>query len=407
MANSQIVETAPLHGIDLTVAAPELPSQRPAPVTPLPTGLLDANGVLATEGGSSGTVSGWRDVGDHALSPLLDPARQDKAAERERLAQEGEEIIGALQKAAEQYGVPGRGFQRKTLYVTTTADFRVPTNLPRELEAGPFRAGAHHRAIVRFSNADPSVRSDTAKDQRAVGVRITDDAGRVQDLTFTSGAAGNHARGAKQFNSSMRAAVHLARGGLLGRLRGLVTLLLREGVGETIRMSRARRAAIGANVSLAAMSYYTRSPLEMGRKLVHLALLPLDGTERDLVHEARGARDGLSRDLCLRRSEGDIRFRIAAAEAPGLMDMSIPPHRPWVTVAELALPRQQISEAEMWTAAANVHATLAMHPFNQWEEGALTPRGELNEILRGPVYARSASNSGRSDRPPATPQLGV
>ena len=125
------------------------------------------------------------------------------------------------------------------------------------------------------------------------------------------------------------------------------------------------------------------------------------------MHEAQGARDGLGRDLCARRSAGDVRFRIGAAEAPGLEDMTAVPHRPWVTVGEVILPMQRTSEAEMLAAAAQVHAALAMHPFNRWEEGALTPRGELNEILRKPVYAASAANSGRKDTPPATPQYGI
>jgi hypothetical protein len=407
MTSSQIIETAPLHGIDLTIAVPPLPSSAPAPVVPVSDSSLDGAGTLATEPGSGGTVSGWRDIGDYAVPPILDPNLPGQAVRREQLAAEGVEIITALQKAAEQHRLPGRGFQRKTLYATTTAEFRVPANLPRELEAGPFRAGARHRAILRFSNADPTNRPDTAKDQRAVGVRITDDAGRVQDLTFTSGAAGNHARGAKQFNSSMRAAADMAGGGIGGRVRGLLGLLLREGVGETIRMSKARRGAVDEKVSLAAMTYYSRSPIELGRKLVHLALIPIEGTPATLVHEAQGARDGLGRDLCMRRTEGDVRFRIGAAEAPGLDDLSVAPHRPWVTVGEIILPRQRTSEAEMLTAAAKIHAELAMHPFNTWEEGALTPRGELNEILRRPVYSASAANTGRRDQPPATPQQGV
>lgn len=407
MATAQIIETAPLHGIDLTVANAPLPSDRPAPSVEVPGSLLDSSGVLATEPGSGGTVSGWRDVGDYSVPPLLDPDSPEQAARREELAAEGVEIVTALQKRSEEHQVPGRGFQRKTLYVTTTAEFRVPVNLPRELEAGPFTAGAKYRAIIRFSNADPSARPDPRKDQRAVGVRITDDAGRVQDLTFTSGSAANHARGAKQFNSSMRAALHMANGGIGGRLRGLLSLLLREGVTETIRMSRARSAAVNQKMSLAAMTYYSRSPVELGRKLVHLALIPVEGTPPELVHEARDARDGLGRDLCARRSEGDVRFRIGAAEAPGLDDMTAVPHRPWVTVGEVNLPRQRTSEAQMLAAAAAIHGELAMHPFNQWEEGVLNPRGELNEILRRPVYAASAANTGRRDWPRATPQYGV
>jgi hypothetical protein len=407
MPDAGIVDTAPLHGIDLTVSGVRLPSEEPAPVVAPPSGSVDGEGILATEPGSVGTISEWREIGDYNVPPLLDRGPGGDAARRQALADEAVELVTSLQKEAAQHHAPGRGFQRKTLYATTTAELRVPANLPRELDAGPFRAGARHRAILRFSNADPSSRPDTASDQRAVGVRITDDAGRVQDLTFTSGSPANHARGASQFNSSMRAAVHLARGTVGGRLRGLLSLLLREGVGETLRMSRARKAAADKETSLAALRYYSRSPIEMGAKLVHLALIPLEGTPAELVHEARGARDGLGRDLCARRCEGDVRFRVAAAEAPGLEDMTVEPHRPWVTVAELVLPRQQTSETEMLEAAGRIHAELAMHPFNVWEEGVLTPRGELNEILRAPVYAASAAHTGRRDDPPATPQYGV
>lgn len=407
MPTAGIVETAPLHGVDLTLSGVTLPSEAPAPVVTPPPSSLDAAGVLATEPGSVGTISEWMQIEDYTVPPLLDGADPRQEIRRQALAAEAVELVTELQQAAAQHRVAGRGFQRKTLYATTTAELRVPANLPRELRAGPFHAGARFRAIVRFSNADPSSRPDPAADQRAVGIRVTDDAGRVQDLTFTSGSAANHARGAAQFNSSMRAAVHLARGTVGGRLRGLLTLLLREGVGETMRMSRARKAAADRRTSLAALRYYSRSPLEMGEKLVHLALLPLDGTADALVHEAQGARDGLGRDLCARRSAGDVRFRIAVAEAPGLGDMSVEPHRPWVTVAELVLPQQATSEAEMLAAAAQIHGQLAMHPFNLWEAGELTPRGELNEILRRPVYAASAAHTGRTDHPPAVPQLGV
>lgn len=406
MATTTIIDTAPLHEIDLRVSGVTLPSDHPAPTTPVDGGLLDPDGTIASEPGSVGTVSGWRDIDDYTVPPILDPDLPAQALRREQLASDGVALVTALQQAAAEHEVAGRGFQRKTLYATTTATFGSPTNLPRDLEAGPFTAGARYRAIVRFSNADAGSRRDTAADQRAVGVRITDDAGHVQDLTFTSGSAANHARGAQQFNSSMRAAIYMVNAGVIGRLRGALSLLFREGIAETVRMSRARSAAVERDVSLAALTYYSRSPIEMGRKLVHLALIPLDGTESQLVHEARGARDGLGRDLCARRMEGDIRFRVAAAEAPGLEDMTAIPHRPWVTVGEIRLARQPVSEAEMLATAAKVHAELAMQPFNSWEDGVLRPRGELNEILRKPVYAASAGNSGRKDQPPATPQYG-
>ncbi len=400
--NSTVVETAPLYGIDLATPLVIVPGEH-----------LDPNGVLTSEKGASQAITRWKSIGDYDVSPLLDPGRTALEDERRTLlVAQSLKILEKLQAAAEQRGVRDRGFQRKTLYVTTTAKFRVPANLPDALRTGPFQPGAQFRAIVRFSSTGSKIQRDTVKDQRAAAVRITDDQRpddqrRVQDLTFTSGAAGNQARDARQFNSLMQAAIDTLNGGIGGTVKGLLGLLRREGLGETLRLAKARRSALDAGVSLAALSYYSRSPIEMGDKLVHLALVPIEGTPAELAHEARAARDGLGRDMCVRRSAGEIRFRIMAAEAPALDDMSRAPEGPWVTVGELRLPRQRTGEAQMLGAAARIHSELAMHPFNVWGEGVLTPRGELNEILRKPAYSRSALNTGRNDTPPQTPDYGI
>jgi hypothetical protein len=395
-ATSTIVKTAPLYGVDLAT-----------PVVLAPAGLPDRDEALEPEKEAHAAVSAWKRIADYSLPPLLDPGRTDLAESRDRLAEESVALLEKLQAVAAQRGTRDRGFQRKTLYATTTAEFRVPAGLPEALQTGPFQPGAALRGIVRFSSAGPKAEPDTQKDQRAVGIRITDDRGHVQDLLFTSGAAGNHARDARQFNSSMQAAIDMAEGGIGGTLKGLFGLLRREGLRETLRLRGARSSASDVGVSLAALSYYSRSPLEMGSKLVHLALIPIEGTPAALAHEARGARDGLGRDLCMRRTAGHVRFRVVAAEAPSLGDLSEGPAGPWFTVAELRLPKQSTGEAEMRVAAAQIHGELAMHPFNVWAEGVLTPRGELNEVLRRPVYARSALNSGRSDTPPKTPQYRI
>ncbi|HEU4364479.1 MAG TPA: hypothetical protein VFT13_03345, partial [Candidatus Krumholzibacteria bacterium] len=263
---SAIVETAPCYGVDFAT-----------PLVIAPGSHLDRRGVLASEADANAAVARWKSIGDYRLPPLLDEARADLDGERSALVDRGVRILDRLQAAAEQHGVRDRGFQRKTLYVTTTAEFRV-ANLPDELRAGPFQPGAAFRAIARFSSTASKVQADTVKDQRAAAVRITDDRGRVQDLTFTSGGAGNQARNARQFNSSMKAAIDTLDGGIGGTLKGLLGLLWREGLRETWRLVMARRSACDSGVSLAALSYYSRSPIEMGVKLVHLALVPLEGT---------------------------------------------------------------------------------------------------------------------------------
>ncbi len=406
MSAAAIIPTAPLFGVDLAAPDPALPHRGTA-ARPLDPTSLDAEGVLASEPHAGHQVDGWRATRDYAVPPLLVPARPDAAQRRARLADDATAVLRRLQQAAAGGGAPDRGFQRKTLYATTTAEFRVPENLPAPLAGGPFQPGAAFRAILRFSSAAATIAADPVPDQRAVGVRITDDAGHVQDLTFTSGAAGNHARDARQFVSSMEAVADGAGGGLGGRLRGLIGLLRREGLRETLRLARARRTSVDKGVSLAALTYYSRSPIEMGDKLVHLALFPAGRPSPDLVHDARGARDGLGRDLVQRRAAGELRFRLAAAEAPPLDDLSRAPGGHWITVGEIRLPRQASGETDMLRIAARVHAELAMHPFNRWDADSLVPRGELNEILRGPVYRASAAASARYDDPPATPQHGA
>jgi hypothetical protein len=404
MRASRIVATAPLAGVDIAAPDPALPHRGPPAARPLDPAALDARGALAAEPHAARLVAGWKPAGAYAPPPPLDPGRADAPARRARIAEDAAAALGRLQRAAAARGARDRGFQRKTLYATTTGEFRVPDNLPAALAGGPFRPGASFRAILRFSNAAATLDGDQVPDQRAVGVRVTDDAGRVQDLTFTSGAAGNHARDARQFVSTMHAAADGVGGGL-GRLRALAGLLQREGAAETLRLARTRRASTDAGVSLAALAYYSRSPIEMGEKLVQLALLPVGDPSPALVHDGRDARDGLGRDLALRRALGELRFRLAAAEAPSLADLSLPPDGPWITVGEIRLPRQASGEAGMLRVAARVHAETAMHPFNRWDDGSLRPRGELNEILRGPVYRASAAASGRADDPPSTPQL--
>src|SRR5262245_50361236 len=117
-----IVETAPLYGVDLAT-----------PVVIIPDEHLYRGGVLTSETEAKEAVSRWKSVRDYDLPPLLDAGRTDLEGKRKALVDQSMKILDKLQAAAAQHGVQDRGFQRKTLYVTTTAVFRVPVNLPGRL----------------------------------------------------------------------------------------------------------------------------------------------------------------------------------------------------------------------------------------------------------------------------------
>jgi hypothetical protein len=343
-------------------------------------------------------ISGWKSIADYGEIAL----RGERAVE---VGRQAAGLITALQQVASRR--PVRGFQGKTLYASTTARFGVTDEIPKELRAGPLQPGAQYRAIVRFSNSASVTGSDAKKDQRAVGIRIVGDKGEVQDITLTSGSSGNHARNAQQFNDTIRAAVYAARGTLASRLRALGVLLTRVGIGETMRIVRARRAAVDKGVSLAALTYYSRSPFELGTKMVQMRLEPVAETPAEHLPGLPGTRSGLGRDLCRRRQQQDVRFHFQVAEAPSVTDTSEPVRTAWFTIAELRLPKHDACEARMLDVAQEVHASVGMHPFNRWGGDVLRPRGELNEILRRPVYWTSAHNMGRADRSPWTADLGA
>ena len=387
-----------LRGLDLRRSGVVLPSAEPAPRVTVQRDHVDSQGTLAIEPDAARVVAGWK-----AIPGYGHVTRRGEAAIT--VGQQAAGLITALQHAASRGTV--RGFQGKTLYASTTARFLVAEGIPAELQAGPFQPGAGYRAIVRFSSSASTSASDAKKDQRAVGVRIIGDQDEVQDLTLTSGSSGNHARDAAQFNHTIRAAVYAARGGLRSRLRALGVLLARVGIRETLRILWARRKAVDAGVSLAALAYYSRSPFELGSRMVQMRLAPLDRTEPDLPPWLRGTRSGLGRDLCQRRRQDDVRFRFQVSEAPSVTDTSVSVKTQWITVGELRLPRQDEGEARMLDVAQEIHATVAMHPFNQWAEGVLVPRGELNELIRRPAYWTSAHNTGRADGKPAIANLGA
>jgi hypothetical protein len=138
------------------------------------------------------------------------------------------------QRAASAHGVPhgvDRAFHAKATLAVTDAELRFLDDLPEDLQAGFARPGRVHRTVVRFSNAAGTGRPDHEKDLRGVALRVTVSDEEQHDLLMTNYPV-SHARDARQFVEFAVA----TSGGRGSQVVGLVRLVFRVGLRETVRM---------------------------------------------------------------------------------------------------------------------------------------------------------------------------
>ena len=176
-------------------------------------------------------------------------------AEQSALLAEARRAVGRLQVAARGDGRAGHALHRKSLVETSSATFEVSSVVPAPLQVGPFLPNAIWPALIRLSSAFPVARPDDVPDQRGLGVHLADHERRL-DLLATTGEA-HHARDARAMIASIDAAASAVRGGALGRLGALATLIRAIGFGDALRLTRTISRAAERGVSLAAMTFWT------------------------------------------------------------------------------------------------------------------------------------------------------
>lgn len=329
--------------------------------------MMDHDAIVASWGHD------WR-----AATPVRTPVEQ--AA----LLDEARQAVAVLQEAARTGGQVGHALHRKGIFESTNATFEILTAVPKPLQIGPFTPGAAWPAAIRLSSAFPRARSDEVPDQRGIGVRIVDGDRRV-DLLATTGEA-HHARDARAMLASLGAAAWAARGGVTGRIGAVAVLLRAIGPRDGLRMVRTISRAAQAGVSLAAQTFYSRAPFQLGPFAVRYRFAPLGGVPAGV--RATGP-DALALDLRQRLEEGLLNWSF---DLQGYLDRSSTPmddHRvawrsPWVPVARLTLrgPRA-------------VPVSFALRATPSWSDAngaVLEPLGDLN-MLRAAAY--EVSQTGR------------
>jgi hypothetical protein len=322
------------------------------------------------------TLPGWS-----AAWPAALPTHTEDEARR--LLSDARASVEALQRAV---GGSGRALHRRGILVTARAALHISESLPEALRLGPFQPGAAWPAVVRLSSAFPRSQSDEAPDQRGIAVRI-EDAGRRLDLLATTGEA-HHARDAAAMIASLRAAASAVEG---GRLRALATLVRLIGLRDGLRMARTLSRAAQHGRSLAASTFYSRAPFQLGAYAVRYRLAAEGAQPPDL--RASG-HDALRDDLLLRLGESPVRWSL---EMQGYLDQARTPmddHRvrwdsPWLAVGRLEL------EAIPGIAGPEPEGpAFRIHP--DWPDAngpVLLPLGDLN-LLRGAAYAASQAARG-------------
>jgi hypothetical protein len=330
--------------------------------------MTEPNAVVATWGYD------WRQE-----LPVYSPPEQAALLANARQA------VVELQQAASAHGRAGHALHRKTLYESASATFEIASDIPKVLRIGPFLPNATWPAVIRLSSAFPIARPDDVPDQRGLGVHIVDHERRL-DLLATTGEA-HHARDAEAMIASLKAAAKASRGGVRGKLSALVTLIGAIGASDALQLTRTVSRAAESGRSLAALTFYSRAPFQLGEFAVRYRFAPpasLDATVR-----GSGA-DSLSQDLRARLANGPVSWSF---ELQGYLDPHSTPmhdHRiawrsPWIAVARLTLPNAAVADWPMALRAA---------PTWPASNGpVLEPLGDLN-MLRGAAY--EASQTGRS-----------
>jgi hypothetical protein len=307
------------------------------------------------------------------------------------------EAVDAVKTAQANFtkenGSVKRAQHAHALYATTQGKLKVPDNVPEAIAKGPFTPGAELRALVRISSVSGTVQKDGEKDLRGFALRLTDDKGHVQDLMM---------------NTSEAFMAKDAQGAIVGvRVRGQGPAQLAKAVltgdmslGDAIHLAKAGKEVLSNNTSVAAHTFWSRTPFQLGDKAVKLRLVPVDPhSNQPLVH----GNSELTDDMRMRLQHEPVKYLL---QVQGYMNERDTPMndatKPWksdfVTVGELTLPQlpkdEGAANAKIQGAEGEIDS-LAYSIANRWtkDDSSLKGLGDINAI-REQAYKASAEGRG-------------
>lgn len=352
------------------------------------TGPAKGRPVNAEKAEAEQTVQSWSTAWRSAL-------KTPPPAEIARLQADA---VDAVQTAQHNFTIKNdngqvmRAQHARALYATTRGSFTVPDSVPAAIAKGPFTPGAELRAMVRISSVSGTVEDDRDKDLRGFALRLTDDKGHVQDIMM---------------NTSEAFMAKDAQGAVVGfRVRGEGKLELLKAavkgemtVGEVADLAKKGKAVMTNNTSVAAHTFWSRTPFQLGDQAVKFRLVPVD------PHSAQPLFDGkqqLSEDMKARLQHEPVKYLLQVQgyineqETP-MNDASKPWSSKFVTVGELTLPQLPNgpdAEAKLKSAESKIDS-LTYSITNRWtqDDESLKGLGDINAI-REKAYQASAEGRG-------------
>jgi hypothetical protein len=340
------------------------------------------------------------------------PVPPPSTAWREVIDPGEEALVTAFLRTIEQQqrdaaGADGplrRGFHAK-FHLGAEAELRVLDGLPEHARQGVFSQPGTIPAVVRFSNGHFSIRQDDKREPRGIAIKLVGVAGPklhpgdpdavTQDFLATSHSVTSTVRNLRQFIAFIESISD-------GVPRLPLRLVRRVGVREAGRILTAfvRTVILPKVHSMAVEHYAGTAPIRFGPYAARFTVRPAKGTAP--ARERPRTNDFLREELEERLREGDLVFDFVAqffvdeAQTP-IEDTSIawdPAVAPFVKVAELRIPRCDLSRDE---AARETSRKVDQLSFSPWH--ALEDHRPLGNVMRARKVAYEASADLRHHAP--------
>lgn len=318
-------------------------------------------------------------------------------------------IVEQMQLAdASRLGGPVRRAMHAKCHAAMLAELRVLEGIPEQARAGIFREARSYRAWVRFSSG--KMTPDNKPDARGIGVKVLGAPGPLLDGSVTGGPTQDFllTDSPTNFSHDISQYLEIQKAAMQGP-KGVLSIAQRYGLSELARiLTYLATNVIPPMKSLAATTWWTGSPIALGRYAAKLSLRPQGPVEA--AYHLLGPADFLRRDLVERLRRADVRFDLAVqffvdeTRTPindGTIVWKGASSAP-VKVAELILSRRDL-ESPRGRAEEAFGDSLSFTPWHGSQE--LRPLGGIMRVRRA-VYAASARGRGYRPEPDGTETFG-
>jgi hypothetical protein len=312
------------------------------------------------------------------------------ADEAERFAGYAQRFAAIQNAKSKRYGV-GRALHRKQISAAS-GNLEVLAGIPAYARHGLFARAANHPVQVRLSNGGMDRAPDRAPDIRGFSLRVLGVHGdsalgigpaQSQDFTLINQEVFSHATSAGFVDF-----VEAASRGIAPLLRHLLRVHGPFRVaGQVGRMFAALAKPFSG---FATEPFYSGLPMACGAYAVRIRLLPAAGNGK-----ARSrARENWHADFQARLQQHDLEWELqlqpfVSEELTPIEDASVNWASPYVTVARLSLPKQDMQGPEGKALAEAAEAGT----FDPWH--ALAEHRPLGEVQRARKVVYFQSQKGR------------